>query len=109
MKVVGGRGGERIGFETFDLFGFYMDDVFDVLQPAFDEQEWFFGNYQTKRLEHRWRNDDIGDTGFIFKTDKYKSFSGSWTLTADDIARNFHSASMPRFRQVRRPQDIFQS
>src|SRR5688572_21189153 len=66
MKIPGGRRCLQDG-DLFHARGLHMDDVIDVLQRTFEEKELSLNDSGAESVENVWRDDDVGDPGFIFK------------------------------------------
>jgi len=95
-------------FQSFYFFGLDVDDVFDVLQAAFDHQKGFLGDYQAVGLKHGRRDDGIADAGLVFEADEHKAFGRARALAANDAAGDANADAMRGLWQIRRAPDIRQ-
>ena len=76
------RSGAR-EMEGLDNAGLYRNDSILILQNAFDQQKRVVYHRGVIFFKELRRDDDVGDAGFIFKAEKYKSFGRSRTLAND--------------------------
>src|ERR1700730_14743683 len=93
--------------ERSDLTRFDQDNVFRILHFAFNNEKSFFSNQETKALEQVWIDNRISDSGFIFQTDKDKTFRRSRALTADDVAGDLDRCPMTRMDEIGRAPNIW--
>jgi hypothetical protein len=69
--------------ERLELAGFDVDDAVLILEFAGDEQETRAGDDDAVRLENIGGDDDVGDSGFVFKREEDEAFGGAGALAAD--------------------------
>ena len=88
------------------MLGFDEDDVVDVLDAAFDEEEGFLSDEEALLIEKLRGNDGVAGAGLVFEADEDESFGGAGTLSADDVAGNANVAAMTGAREVASAPDI---
>lgn len=74
--------------ERIDALGLDMDHPILVLQRSSDAYEMAARYYDPILFEGIGRENNIGDSGFVFEREKDKTLCGSRTLAGDDAARN---------------------
>ena len=84
---------------------FHMNDVVDVLQRTFEEKELALNDRGAIALEDIRRDDDVGNTGFIFKAEEDEAFRGAGTLPRNDAAGNANPAAVGDACQIARAQN----
>src|SRR5689334_15673161 len=87
VKIV--RDGLRLGnVQRRDAPSFDGNYPVLVLQSSFNEQELLGRKHETVLLKQIGIDDGIGDPGFIFQTEKNKTFGCSRTLARNDSSGN---------------------
>ena len=88
VEVVGGDvegGGEVVeGPEVVGVDGGAV--AFADLEGTFDEEEGFGGDGEAVVFEGFFRDEDVGDSGFVFEGDEAVAFGGLGALTTNDHA-----------------------
>ena len=90
------------------MFGFDEDDVVDVLDAAFDEEEGFLSDEKALLVEKLRGDDGVAGAGFIFEADEDEAFGGAGALAADDIAGDAQIASVTGAGEIASAPDIGQ-
>src|SRR5262245_65273113 len=70
--------------EFFHANSFHMDDIVDVLKRAFEEKKLSLNDCGAVLFEDVGSDDDVGDSGLVFETEKDETFRGTGTLPCDD-------------------------
>src|SRR5215813_606242 len=85
MKIMRGHG-SFADRQDLHARGFYRNHVVDILESAFDQQE-FSSDYSETVLPKQVRRDDcIGDAGFVFESEENESFRRARTLASNNSA-----------------------
>ncbi len=108
MKIVGRRGGQKGKRARLNRLRFEMNHTVLVLHNTFDEQERLARHEQPLLLKNLRCEDDVGDPGFVFETQKNKSFRSARSLPADYIAGQPEPRAGPRLREISSSPDIWQ-
>src|SRR3954451_17501155 len=95
------RAGETVSFQPLDAFGTDVNDSFNVLQSALNNQERLLSNNQAKVFKHLRADNGVADSRFIFKADKYKALRRPGSLAANHISGDANERPMPRLWQIR--------
>lgn len=102
VKIVGSRCAEGVVGQGIDAAGLNYGRVSRVLNPTVNGEEGFLGNSEPAPFEETRIDNNVGNTGFVFKTYEDKSLSSSWPLAADDHSRDMNMLSISALRQIAR-------
>ena len=98
MKVV--RGHFRLQENKWlNPTGFHGDNAVLVLQCAPNDEERPAHNRGVFLFEKWRRDDDVGNAGFILKTEKHKPFGSAGALASDDGTGHGHECAVRQGRQ----------
>jgi len=85
--------------EWLNPTGFHGNNSVLVLQCAPDDEERLVHYRGVFLFEKRRRDDDVGDAGFILKTEKHKPFGSAGALASDDGTGHGHECAVRQGRQ----------
>src|SRR5262245_40425951 len=99
VKVSRGRYGMGNG-NRFQMRGFNVNHVIDILEGTADEQEFALSDDEAILVQDIGCDDDIRNSRFIFETEEDKAFCCSGALPRNDTAGDAHVSSVRRTGQV---------
>ncbi len=105
MEVMGHHGsGGHVQF--LKVPGADMNDLVDVLERTFDQQEPGIGNEVAVGLIEIGVDDGVGDAGLVFDGEKDEAVSGAGPLAGDDLAGDAGFHAVPEQLQVTGAEDV---
>lgn len=99
MKVVRVHAGAG-NLDRVNAKCFHVDHTILNLQPAFNVEEAVSCDNDTFPLEEIGRDDDVGNSGFVFERKKYKPFRCARSLAGNYASCNAHKAIVISMRKV---------
>src|SRR5688572_529394 len=82
-----------------------MDDVIDVLQRALEKKKLALNDGGAVAVQNIRRDDDVGNSGFIFKAEENETFRSPRTLSRDDATGDAYPATIGNLCEIPSAED----
>src|SRR5579862_90368 len=98
VKIMRGHFGAG-QLKRLDVRGFHRNDAILTLQEAFDLQECVMNDDGMVPFKKLRRDNDVGDSGFVFEAQKHKTFGRAGALANNDRAYYIHGFAVGQMLQ----------